>query len=284
MVARPLTTMEQPNHSQPPNSPALPAVVTEPVYRQLTRVCRDALRQGDFKPGEQFPSERELAAQYGVSRATANKVISNLVAEGLLRFRKGIGTFVREPSRSLHTSLREMESFTQHAQALGMKPETRILAFEKVAARDLPADVATGLRLDPTAKQGAMYFERLRLADGEPVILEQRWLLASLVPGLRKRELAGSLYALLEERFQVTLAGERHVIRARALDSREADLLQTPDAMPALVVEGPGFDQEREPVWYQVLVYRADKYQLVNEVTTSSRNVTRSQVHILPAA
>ncbi len=275
--------MESPPLPPPIAPPLAPPIVTEPVYRQLTRVCRESLRCGDVVPGQQFPSERELAAKYGVSRATANKVISNLVAEGLLQFRPGIGTFVREPSRSLHASLREMESFTEHARTLGLEPETRILAFEKITAADLPPDAAAGLTYADEAPGAAFYFERLRLADGDPVILEQRWLAASLVPGLRKRELAGSLYALLEERFNLTLWGERHTIRARALDAREAALLQQAPGMPALVVEGPGYGPERRPVWYQQLVHRADKYELVNEVKTS-RNGSRSQLQILPAA
>jgi len=280
-----------PNHSSPPTSSTASAassqppspLVTEPVYHQLTRLCRAALQQGDYAPGEQFPSERELANQHNISRATANKVISNLVAEGLLQFRKGIGTFVREPSQSLHSSLRQMESFTEHARALGLDPETRILAFEKQAAGKIPHAIRESLGMPVDDPHGVYYFERLRLADQEPVILEQRWLAAEFVPGLKKSDLAGSLYGLLEDRFDLTLTGERHTIRARALLEREAELFQLPPAMPALVVEGPGFGPGNRPVWHQNLLYRSDKYELVNEVQTSKYG-SLTQVKICAAA
>jgi DNA-binding GntR family transcriptional regulator len=94
-----------------------------PIYQQLTEACRHALRDGTYRADERFPSERELASRYNISRVTANKVISNLVSEGLLIFRPGIGTFAA-PATNLSASLREMESFTESAKALGLKPST----------------------------------------------------------------------------------------------------------------------------------------------------------------
>lgn len=279
----PPSSSKQPTITDAAPSQSPSPLVTEPVYHQLTRFCRAALLQGDYAPGEQFPSERELATQHNISRATANKVISNLVAEGLLQFRKGIGTFVREPSQSLHSSLRQMESFTEHARSLGLEPETRILAFEKQAANKVPKPIRESLAMPIDDPHGVYFFERLRLADQEPVILEQRWLAAEFVPGLKKSDLAGSLYGLLEERFELTLTGERHTIRARALLEREADLFQLPPAMPVLVVEGPGFGAGNRPVWHQNLLYRSDKYELVNEVQNSNHG-SSSQVLIRAAA
>jgi DNA-binding GntR family transcriptional regulator len=46
--------------------------------------------------GERLLTERQICERFGVSRATANKALSNLVSEGVLEFRKGVGTFVRE--------------------------------------------------------------------------------------------------------------------------------------------------------------------------------------------
>ena len=88
----------------------------EPVHLRIAALCRTAVQEGGFTPGDRFPSERELAGRYGVSRATANKVISSLVSEGLLDLRKGIGTTVRK-GRPLFASLDGMESFTAHVRA-----------------------------------------------------------------------------------------------------------------------------------------------------------------------
>jgi GntR family transcriptional regulator len=114
-----------------------PQVVSEPVYQQLARVCRERLTSGDAKPGTRFPSERELARDFNISRATASKVLSNLVAEGLLERRRGIGMFV-SGTKTLHASLREMESFTKHALDLGLEPETQVLDFRTLAPGEIP--------------------------------------------------------------------------------------------------------------------------------------------------
>ena len=263
--------------------PTAPLIVTEPVYLQMTRVCRE--RAAAAAAGDRFPSERELADTYRVSRATANKVISNLVAEGLLAFRPGIGTFVQASAKTLNSSLREMESFTGHARALGLRPETRVLAFERTLARSVPAEVRHSLALGTNAAgaEPILYFERLRLADGEPVILERRWCLASVVPGLTRHDLSGSFYALLEDRYRFQLAGERHRIRAANATASEAATLGCRRGAALLAVEGPGFDAAGRVLWHQILLYRGDKYELQNAVQVSGRG-SQSAIYIQPRA
>lgn len=256
----------------PRESTTATLIVTEPVYRQMARLCRQLLSDGTYKPGDKYPSERELAEKYKVSRATANKVISNMVAEGLLQFRPGVGTFVLEPARGLHNSLREMESFTDRVRELGLEPETRVMAFERMVAGDLELRIREGLGLGEGEDEvPVIYFRRLRLASGEPVILEDRWVLASLMPGLRAAQLRGSFYQLLESGYGVKLGGERHRIRARKLAEDEAALLGVAEGDAGLVVEGPGFAAGGGTIWYEVLLHRGDRYELVNEVRGGGR-------------
>lgn len=241
----------------------MPLIVTEPIYRQVLRRCQEQIASGEFPAEARFPSERELAQQYGISRATANKVISSLVAEKLVCQRRGIGTFVTL-HRGLHASLLEMESFTGHALAHGFKPATEVLSLERHRAGDLPAAVAAALA--PSPEETFLYTERLRSADGEPVILEFRWIRAALVPGLKRRDLEGSFYALLADRYRLPLLGEHHSIGAQAASAGIARLLSIRKGDPLLIVEGPGFTAGRSPLWYQILHYRGDRYRLENEV------------------
>lgn len=66
----------------------------EPVYQQLISVLLEVIREGDFRPGDKFLTERSICEKFGVSRATANKALSSLVSRGILEFRKGVGTFL----------------------------------------------------------------------------------------------------------------------------------------------------------------------------------------------
>jgi GntR family transcriptional regulator len=242
--------------------PTPAAIVTEPVYQQLARICRDQLRKGTYGPGDIFPSERDLVRQHKVSRVTANKVISNMVAEGLLQFRPGLGTVVRESAGRLCASLREMKSFTHQVRAMGRKPRTDVLAFRRVEATALDGGIQTALGLDAG---GTTYeLKRLRKADGVPAILEYRWLREDLVPRLTRRDVQGSLYEMLEEKYGLVPSGEQLHIRARRLTRSEAGLMQDPAGAPALEVSGVGFLAGHVPLWHQVLLYRADLYELVN--------------------
>ena len=69
-------------------------LVRSPVYQQLNQRLRSSLA-GEYRSGDQFLTEREVAEKFQVSRATANKSLASLVSEGFLEFRKGVGTFVR---------------------------------------------------------------------------------------------------------------------------------------------------------------------------------------------
>ncbi len=238
---------------------------SDPVHLRLADLCRDAIGAGKFAAGEKFPSERELAERYEVSRATANKVISTLVAEGLLDLQKGIGTRVRK-RRTLFASLGGMESFTVHVREQGLEPSTEVLSFERVLTGALPREVREGLGLAEGGSEVIIYLERLRLADGIPMILEHRWVRESLAPGLCREDVAESFYRVLEEKFGLPMTGERHSISAELFDPASAKLFRLKKKnVAALVVEGAGYVKGDTPLWYQRLLYRGDRYRLHNE-------------------
>jgi GntR family transcriptional regulator len=62
---------------------------------QIARFIRDQVICGELKPGDEVPSEREIAEVWEVSRPTATRALAALRAEGLVESRRGSGTFVR---------------------------------------------------------------------------------------------------------------------------------------------------------------------------------------------
>ena len=257
-------------HSASATARKLPrrSFAAEPVHLRITEICRKAIVEGNFDPGERFPSERELAERYAVSRATANKVISSLVAEGLLEIHKGIGSRVCK-QRTLFASLGGMESFTAHVRAQGMAPTTEVLTFDRKLTSEIPeaARAGLGLGLGSGKEKGEtlIYLERLRLADGVPMILEHRWVREKLARGLERGDVAESFYRVLEEKFDLPMTGEEHTIAAVLLKSSATKLLRMKKPAAALRVEGTGFVKGDTPLWYQRLHYRGDHYQLHNQ-------------------
>lgn len=238
-----------------------PALVTAPVYQQLNGLLRRLIRK-EFRIGDRFLTERQVGERFRVSRITANKALSNLVSEGVLEFKKGVGTFVR--GNVLDYDLRALVSFTDKARASGKKPSTRVLAFRRVVARELEEQVRERLRL--AASEHAYYVERLRLADRKPVILERRHVVERFCPGLTKVDGAGSLYALWTGRYGLTIEGADETIRAVNLRGREARLLALKPGAAGLRVCATGFLESREPLWWEQTLYRGDAYEFRNRL------------------
>jgi len=185
--------------------------VPKHIYERLNASLRDLLARGEFGEGDKFLTERQVAERFEVSRITANKALASLVSEQRLEFRKGVGTFVRRGT--LDYNLRSLTSFTAMVESLGRRAETRVLGFERV-----PGGISE-LDFEP------VYFvERLRLADGEPVILERRYFVEVLCPGLKQGDLDGSIYQFWRERYFLTIAGAEQTLRAVNIESSEAKL------------------------------------------------------------
>jgi DNA-binding GntR family transcriptional regulator len=66
-------------------------------FERLTRHYTDAIIRGELKPGDRFPSARELSEMHGVGRTTAGRVHGTLISMRLIEHRPGVGTFVLEP-------------------------------------------------------------------------------------------------------------------------------------------------------------------------------------------
>ncbi|HLY11183.1 MAG TPA: GntR family transcriptional regulator [Planctomycetota bacterium] len=237
-------------------------LVKQPIYQQLNGALRSLLGSGAFKTGTRFLTEREVSQRFEVSRATANKALSNLVSEGLLEFKKGVGTFVA--GGVLDYDLRSLVSFTDKASSAGKKPGTRMLSFTLGPASEVPERIARALRVQPS---DPLYrIERVRLADGVPVILERRTIVADLCPGLTRADLGGSLFALWTERFKLEIAGADQTIRAASLLGPDAKLLGVPGGAAGLVVRSLGVLRDGRPLWWERTLYRGDAYAFRNRL------------------
>ena len=237
-------------------------LVRAPIYQQLNEALRELLRSGEYKVGDQFLTERQVCAQFDVSRATANKALSNLVAEGVLEFKKGVGTFVR--GGVLDYDLRALVSFTEKAIAAGKKPSTRVLRLEATLAQDAAIDVTA--RLQVRADEVVYYMERLRVADDRPMILEHRYVVTKFCPDLTAEELDGSLYALWTDKYRLDIVGADQVIRAVSIRGDEAKLLTIRSGAAGFQVTSTGYLSGGVPLWWEQTVFRGDAYEFQNRL------------------
>lgn len=234
------------------------SLVRAPVYQQLNQVLRSLVASTEFTPGQRFLTEREIAARFQVSRATANKALSNLVSEGVLEFRKGMGTYLR--SHPIASDLGSLVSFTDRAHVAGKLPQTTVLLLSK----EIPPtdDIRQALALrdgDPV-----WTIERLRRADRQPLILERRWVPVARMPEVTAEQLTGSIYHLWTGHFGLTISGCKQTISAVELAADEAQHLGVSNGSAALLVHGVGYLADDTPLWLERTLYRADGFVFSN--------------------
>jgi GntR family transcriptional regulator len=134
-----------------------------PLYVQVERRIEDLLLQGRYKAGDRIPPETELVEALGVSRVTVRAGLARLVERGLLERRRGSGTFlVRPPGGArLQSGLERLESYTVHAERLGLTLDSRDLSIQAVRAEPNEAAV-----LEITEGSPLVKVSRVLLVEG----------------------------------------------------------------------------------------------------------------------
>ena len=84
----------------------------QPIYRQLRDLVVERIMDGSFAEGEAVPSVRQVASDYQINHLTVGKAYQELVDEGLLEKRRGLGMFVTSGARNALTN-NEQERFLQ---------------------------------------------------------------------------------------------------------------------------------------------------------------------------
>lgn len=108
----------------------------QPLYVQLMRVIKDNIQNGQYKAGDQIPTETALSDTYGVSRITVRKTIEELCAQGFLVKRQGKGTFVEMPKIYRKIEQDNNISFSESCRANGRNPSSHVLSCCFVEAQD----------------------------------------------------------------------------------------------------------------------------------------------------
>lgn len=94
------------------------------LYEQVVYAAKKAVISGQMRSGDPFPSVRTLSKALKINPNTAHKVITQLVSEGLIEVRPGLGTVVAEIRRSsvaARASLirKEVEQLVVEAKKMG---------------------------------------------------------------------------------------------------------------------------------------------------------------------
>jgi GntR family transcriptional regulator len=236
-----------------------------PYYAQLKALLVEQFDR-TWKAGERLPGEVVLCERYGVSRTVVRQALDELENEGRVIRRKGQGTFVaaRKVDESLFQSLTGLfEDVT--ARGGSLTSEVRHLEFTPATA-----EVAAELQV----KEGSpvVYIERLRFANGEPWALTATYLPPDIAPGLLDEDLSNqSLYALLEDKYGITLDHGRRLVEAITASPPVAEALGVDAHAPILLLRSTAWDIEARPVEYFTAYHRGDRSRFQVHLRRRSR-------------
>jgi GntR family transcriptional regulator len=247
-----------------PEASLLPASILRdskmPLYHQLYEILRGRVVGGEWKAGDLIPSESDLIRTYEVSRITVRQALDALAQEGLVYRQRGRGTFVAH--QTVEQGLSRIITFTEEMRQRGFTPGTKVIAAGLTAAT---AEIAE--RLAIKAGDELVSLKRLRLADGEPMRVEESFLIHRLCPGFLDRDYRNRpLRELLEAHYGIRWLRARQTIRAISAPKKLAALLTIPANAAVLYVERVSFSQDNAPVEYLQLYHRGDRYALYGEL------------------
>jgi GntR family transcriptional regulator len=237
-----------------------------PKYFQISREIVSRIQQGKLQPGDPVPSENDLIEKHTVSNTTARKALHELEKEGWVVRRKGKGTFVKDYKVLL--AIDRTFGFTKNLMHAGRKPSTKLLGFH---LRDGDRTQTINGR-DYTLKGPYCEIERLRYADGVPMMKESRFISLQLCPDIQRRNLEQSLYAVFEKDYGICLTSIQQMLSAVMLQGAWLKTFQLEVPVPAFRVEGASFCGKDLIVEMEDSVYRGDMFRFAaNAVRAAQR-------------
>ena len=231
-------------------------------YFKISREIIDRIQSGELMPGMRVPSENEIITHYKVSSTTARKALNELEQAGYASKIKGKGTFVLV--RNVERSVTRILGFSSNMRQTGRKPSTKVLGIKLIRS----GYSATINGRWYSMKGPVMKIERLRFADGIPMMLEERYISTEFCPNINEKDLDGSLYDIYEDNYGLQLTEINQMLSATVItDKKVQRLFESDNEMPALFVNGVTFCAKETILDMEESIYRGDKYRFSVKAT-----------------
>lgn len=229
----------------------------DPLYKQVEKRILQCLAEGEWKPGEQLPTESQLAERFGVAVFTIRAGISELAAANVLVRKQGKGTFVARHSRSRQ---RYQYSHIHDAAGNQVLPSRELVSFVRSPAK---ATEVARLRLPHRGSSVVCRLRMLSLVDGEAVAT-----LDIVLPGEMFRDLTAAavrgaqenLYAVYQDVCGVNVIRIEERVHAGIATDAEATTLGLPPGNPVLRVERIAYTYQEAPVEFRVRVFDGTRF------------------------
>ncbi|MER5968373.1 GntR family transcriptional regulator [Streptomyces sp. NPDC002055] len=230
----------------------------QPKYLQIAYFIRDQILRGDLRPGDEVPSERQLAADWKVSRPTAARSLEALSHQGLVEKRQGSGTFVR----NLEVNRRARELYGRARQTGKIYTRGEYAVITSAGWLEAPDHVTEALGLG----KGCRVVHRRRVTNNQdgPITLSTSWFAPDIgqrAPKLldAERIQEGTLMYVESVTGRRGSYAEDRMCARSATDEEAADLrLESGSAV--LIVHHVVFDLQDRPLEFAEATYPSQRW------------------------
>lgn len=201
-------------------------------YLALKEVLKQRIISGVYPENRLLPSEMDLSLEFEVNRHTIRHALEVLAAEGYITKHKGKGSMVKRVRPSL--GLLSFTGFSEVLRSADFEVSTKILKGPEL--REWPIGFFTTLS-DEEKYGGCIYLKRLRMANGEPILLEKTFLPAKYISLTPETTLiGGSLFETLLKTFGLEIRDLKQEIKAILPDENAFRLLKLRKKIPLLYI------------------------------------------------
>lgn len=227
-----------------------------PIYHQIKEILMRDIRT-DYQAGEKLPSEGELAMKFGVNRHTLRRAIDDLVKDGMVERRHGVGVIVVQPS--IDYAIGQNTRFTATLASHGHSTTSKVLSMATIPAQ---GGVANRLKLALGAP--VIHIETLRFVDEQPFCVIAHFLPNEHCEAVLTAYAGGSLHECLEKHYGYSLYRTESLVSAILPEPEDVRHLNMPRHEPALRVKSVNVCADRQiPIEYAVTRFRGISAQLL---------------------
>jgi GntR family transcriptional regulator len=227
-----------------------------PLYIQIKDLLLSDILSGRLQPGQKIPTEFELSSTYGVSRITVRGAVLELVKSGHLVRRQGKGTFVYKPTPDENVPVNQ--SFTTVCRESGVVPGSEVIVNTL-----RPAGQYDISELELPEGSNVLYIERIRFANGSPVILEYNFFPEKFSALAHSLSDDVSIYSLLENEYSIGRLKSVKRISIAKTDEYQSALLGKKNGTYVLYVREIVYNAQHVPVHLTTQYVLSDRFEYI---------------------
>ena len=211
--------------------------MNEPIYIKIEKYLKDLIDSGEIKQGEILPSENKLCEKFNVTRMTVRSAYNNLVKDGYIARKRGVGSIVLV--NKISDNISNVESFTKEMINKGYSITTRLINLSIIEADKIIKD-----KLNLELGENVWEVKRVRYADGSPVSYMVTYMPVKMFPNLKKSD-CNSLYKYIGEcGYKISMA--QRTVEALISNEELMNLLELDSESPILHIEQVGILKDGE--------------------------------------